>query len=162
MSEIDWNVELRKIEREYDGLPPEPSANALRARRAAELRERQEAAERIALVGGWARLVLVTTLAVALYWWPHARGCGLDLAAFLGAEAMVAVGGLWVAVFTWRHRLATGHTLALVLLIAGLARVAVQTLPRLGYATFAGVPADGWLCAAGSARGAGVTPPATP
>ena len=40
MSEIDWNVELRKIEREYDGLPPEPSANALRARRAAELRER--------------------------------------------------------------------------------------------------------------------------
>lgn len=154
MSEIDWNVELRKIEREFDGLPPEPSPNALRAQKAAELRARQLAAERLALVGAWARLLLVVALGVALYWWPYAHACDLRLAAFLGAQAMVAVGGLWVAAFTWRHRLAASHSLALVVLAAGLLLVAAQVLPRLGYATVAGVRADHWRCAAGEAAAA--------
>jgi hypothetical protein len=33
---VDWNAELRKIEHEFDGLPPEPSAAQLKAKRAAE------------------------------------------------------------------------------------------------------------------------------
>jgi len=146
MSEIDWNVELRKIERAYDGLPPEPSPNAVRARKAAEERARQRVAERLALVGAWARLALVAALAVSLYWWPGAHDCGRDLAAFLGAESMVVVGGVWAAVATWRHRLPASHGAALILLIAGLGLVAAQVLPRAGYATVAGVHASGWRC----------------
>jgi len=38
MGEINWLTELRKIEREFDGLPPEPTPMELRARRAAEQR----------------------------------------------------------------------------------------------------------------------------
>ena len=145
MSEIDWNVMLRRIEREYDGLPPEPSSADLRAQKAAVLRARQE--QRVAGVGAWVRMLLVGALAASLYWWPNAHACGLDLATFLSAETMVVVGALWVASFTFRHHLAITHAFAVALLVAGLALVAVQVLPRAGYATFAGVRADGgWRC----------------
>lgn len=147
MSEIDWKVELRKIEREFDGLPPEPSPAALRAQQEAAQRARARAATRLALFGAWARLTLVVALAVALFWWPRAHGCGVDLVAFVGAEAMVVVGGLWVVAFTWRHRLAASHAVALVLCLTGLVLVAVQLLPRAGYATFGGVNVErGWRC----------------
>jgi len=45
MGEINWLTELRKIEREFDGLPPEPTPMELRARRAAE-QARREASRR--------------------------------------------------------------------------------------------------------------------
>ena len=147
MSEIDWNVMLRRIEREYDGLPPEPSPADLRAQKAAAARAREE--QRVAGIGAWLRMLLVAALAASLYWWPNAHACGLDLATFLSAETMVVVGALWVASFTFQHRLAITHTIAVALLVAGLALVAVQLLPRTGYATFAAVRVDGgWRCGA--------------
>ena len=150
-SDIDWNVELRKIEREYDGLPPEPSAAALRAQRMAESRAKEQAARRLATLGAVARLLLVATLAGALFWWPYRTECGPDLAAFLGAESMIVVGGLWTAAFAWRHRLAASHTIALMLVLLGLSLVAAQVLPRLGYATVVGVDATEWRCTASAA-----------
>jgi hypothetical protein len=150
VSDIDWNVELRKIVREYDGLPPEPSPAALRAQQEAAQRARQRAATRLALIGAWARIVLVAALVAALYWWPLTRGCGLDLAALLGAVTMVVIGGLWIAAFTWRHRLAASHGVGVALFIAGLALAAAQVLPRAGYATVAGVHGErGWRCGGG-------------
>ena len=147
MSEIDWNVMLRRIEREYDGLPPETVPAGVRAQRAAALRAREE--QRVAGLGAWLRMLLVAALAASLYWWPNAHACGLDLATFLSAETMVVVGALWVASFTFQHRLAITHTIAVALLVAGLALVAVQVLPRAGYATFAGVGVgEGWRCVA--------------
>jgi hypothetical protein len=148
MSEIDWNVMLRRIEREYDGLPPETVPAGVRAQRAAALRAREE--QRAAGFGAWLRMLLVAALAASLYWWPNAHECDLHLAAFLGAESMVAIGGLWIAWFTWRHRLALSHAVALTVFMAGLVLVAAQTLPRLGYATIAGIHADGWRCAGGA------------
>jgi hypothetical protein len=41
LSEINWALELRKIEREYDGLPPEPTAAEQRQKRETEKRERE-------------------------------------------------------------------------------------------------------------------------
>jgi hypothetical protein len=148
MSEIDWNVMLRRIEREYDGLPPETVPAGVRAQKAAALRARE--AQRAAAVGAWLRMLLVAALAGSLYWWPNAHACGLDLATFLSAETMVVVGALWVASVTFQHRLAITHALAVALLVAGLALVLVQVLPRAGYATFAGVRVDGggWRCTA--------------
>ena len=145
MSEIDWNVMLRRIEREYDGLPPEPSPADLRAQKAAAARARE--AQRAAAVGAWLRMLLVAALAASLYWWPT------DLATCLSAETMVVVGALWVASFTFQHRLAITHTIAVALLVAGLALVSVQLLPRAGYATFAAVRVDGgWRCGAVGGR----------
>ena len=83
--EIDWSVELRKIEREYDGLPPAPSPARLRAERALEEQRRAQATAVGDLLGAWARLLLVAALAASLAWWPYGRSCGPSLAGFLGA-----------------------------------------------------------------------------
>lgn len=143
---IDWNRELRAIEREYDGLPPEPSAAEVRARRRAERRARAEAEQRLAIVGTRARVALVASLLGALYWWPYTTSCGGGLAALVGAQLMIVVGAAWCAASSWRNRLVASHTLALALLVVGAALVAVQVLPRLGYLGVAGSRAIAWSC----------------
>jgi hypothetical protein len=146
VGEIDWNVELKKIERELDGLPPEPSPAELRARRTAERREQQRKEARHILLGVSARLLLALTLAAAMVFWPYPARCGAKLVAYLSAVAMVAVGGLWVTICTWRHRMAKTHAVALLIVLWGLALAAAQVLPRVGYAkSDASHPAQ-WRC----------------
>lgn len=143
---IDWNVELRKIERQFDGLPPAPSIAVQKARKEREQREKQAVEARVTQLSALARLLLVVTLTAALPWWPYATGCGPGVAALVAAYGMVAVGGLWVATYAWRHRLAASHALALAFVLAGLVLVASQVLPRAGYVTIRGVEASGWSC----------------
>lgn len=155
MSHIDWKVELRKIEREFDGKPPMPSPAVIKARRDREQREKEAVEARVTQLSALARLVLVVALTAALPWWPYATRCGPGVAALLAAYAMVVVGGLWVAAYSWRHRLATSHALSLAFLVTGLALVASQVLPRMGMATITGIEASGWSCAVStSAAGA--------
>ena len=147
-SVIDWNVELRKIAREYDGLPPETTPARVRAERAAELRAREREAALGALVATWARVLLVGTLAASLVWWPYGRDCGLPLGGFLVAAAMLGVGGAWSATCAWRRRLAIPHVASIALLVAGLALIAAESVPRLGYGTLDWVAASDWRCSA--------------
>lgn len=149
MTAIDWDAEIRKIEREFDGLPPEPSTAALRAKRTAEVRAREQADRRMAKLGTVARLALVALLVAGLAFWPYASRCGVSLAAMLGAQLMVVVGGAWSTVHTWRHRFAAAHAIALGFTAAGLVLLSLQVLPRQGYATFRGIEVAGWSCAAG-------------
>ena len=150
-SVIDWNVELRKISREYDGLPPETTPARVRAERVAELRAREREAALGALVATWARVLLVGALAVSLLWWPYGRDCGLPLAAFGGAAAMLVIGGAWAAGCAWRRRLAVPHVAAIALMVGGLALVASESVPRLGYGSLDWVATSGWRCAAAPA-----------
>ncbi len=147
-SEINWNTELRKVERELAGLPPEPSADQVRAWR---LEDQQEQRRRDAVngaVGAWTRLFLVIALAGGLYFWPYARACGPGLYGFLGAEAAVIVGGAWVAVYSWNRRAARAHSAAFVVLLAGLALLALEVLPRVGYARPDPARSPRWACLA--------------
>jgi hypothetical protein len=153
MSHIDWKVELRKIEREFDGKPPLPSPAVIKARRDREQREKEAVELRVTQLSALARLALVVMLTAALPWWPYATRCGAGVAALVGAYAMVAIGGLWVATYSWRHRLATSHSLALAFLMAGLVLVASQVLPRMGWAQIAGVDAGGWSCTVAATTG---------
>ena len=148
MSQIDWSVELRKIEREYDGLPPAPSPARLRAERALKEQREARASALADLFGAWARLLLVAALAASLAWGPYGRDCGRGLAGFLGACGTVALGGLWTAVLAWQRRLALAHVVAVTLLVGGLVLLAGESLPRLGYATFPWVPSVAWRCLA--------------
>jgi hypothetical protein len=154
VSEIDWNIELRKIEREYDGLPPEPprlpkrrsSKTEFRMERIQEIAAKYEFYDRLAVIGLWARLVLVATLAVSLFGWPYGRECGFPLAAFLVSNALAIVGGASLAARTWRDRMVWPFVgAALVIMIAWTA-IAMHALPRLGYSP-AGVTSAGWSCA---------------
>ena len=146
MSEVDWNIELRKIEREFDGLPPEPTPAERRARRAAEQRTDELRKQRAVRLGIQARLLLVTALAGAIGFWPYRRECGLGLFAFMGAEGMIIAGGLWLMVCTWKARMAKTHGVALIVLLGGLVLIGHQILPRVSYAKADPTDRTSWWC----------------
>jgi hypothetical protein len=117
------------------------------ARRHEDTRERAERNERLSV---YARLAVVAILGGAILWWPYVRSCGFGLALYLAATAMIVVGGLWVVVCTWTCRMARTHALAMLVALWGAGLIAVEVLPRIGYARH---PAA-WLCGAAPARAA--------
>jgi len=130
----DWSSQLKKIEREFDGLPPEPSAASLRMQTEAQRRTQELASQRRAFLGAGARLLLVGALGAALAMWPYERSCGSGLLGYLGVEAMMLVGGIWVASSTWKSRLAKTHIVALLIVLASIVLMSMEVLPRVGYA----------------------------
>ena len=142
----DWDAQMKKIDRRLESISdeallPEP-ARATPARQAAVAEQRRATNT----FGVFARLVLVTLLGVAMPLWPYAAQCGVGLAAYLGATGVLALGGVWVAVWTWRHRAARAHVLSMLLVAWGVALAAAEVLPRVGYA----IPTDArpglWRC----------------
>ncbi|HJP61600.1 MAG TPA: hypothetical protein VJ865_16445 [Gemmatimonadaceae bacterium] len=134
MAQDDWSVQLKKLEREFEGLPPEPSLAYKKLQSEEERRAQERARQRAALIGVFARLILVAAVAVALAFWPYDKTCGLGLFGFLGAEAVIVVGGIWVAITTWRARLPRMHLVSLAITLGGLVLIAGEVLPRIGYA----------------------------
>ena len=134
MAQDDWSTQLKKIEREFDGLPPEPSPAFKKMQSEEQRRAQERAQQRAAMIGAGARLILVFALGVALAFWPYERECGSGLFGFLGVETVIVVGGAWVAFTTWRYRLPRMHILSLVIILAGLTLIAAEVLPRVGYA----------------------------
>lgn len=134
MVQDDWSTQLKKIEREFEGLPPEPSPAYKKLLSEEEKRAQERARQRAASIGVTARLILVGAVAVSLAFWPYENVCGLGLFGFLGAEAVIVIGGLWVAITTWRARLPRMHILSLLITLGGLILLAGEVLPRIGYA----------------------------
>jgi hypothetical protein len=131
----DWSTQLKKIEREFEGLPPEPSPAFKKLMSEEDKRAQERAQQRRALIGSWARLILVFALFGALAIWPYANDCGSGWFGYLGAEVVIVAGGLWVAFTTWRARLPKTHALSLLIVLVGLGLIASELLPRTGYAT---------------------------
>ena len=146
MTQIDWNSELRKVEREFEGLPPEPTSEELREWRLTEEWEQRRRDAVNGAMGAWTRLLLVIALAGGLYFWPYARACGAGLYGYVGAEGAVILGGMWVAIYSWRRRAARAHATAFVLVLAGMALVGLEVLPRVGYARSDPARSAGWAC----------------
>jgi hypothetical protein len=134
MAQDDWSVQLKKIEREFEGLPPEPSPAMKKLQSEEERRAQERVQQRAAMFGGGARLILVFALFAALAMWPYERACGAGLIEYLGVEVVIVVGGLWVALSTWRYRLPKMHALSLLIVLTGLILLAADVLPRIGYA----------------------------
>lgn len=135
MVDDDWSTKLKKIEREFQGLPPEPSPAFKKLQSEEERRAQERAKQRVAALGAGARLILVFALFGALTIWPYANDCGFGLFSYVGAEAAIVAGGLWVAFTTWRARLPKLHTLSLLIILIGLILIAAEVLPRTGYAS---------------------------
>jgi hypothetical protein len=135
VAENDWSTQLKKIEREFEGLPPEPSPAFKKLQSEEERRAQERAKQRVAMIGAGVRLILVFALFGAIAVWPYANDCGSGLFGYIGAEAVIVAGGLWVALTTWRARLPKMHTLSLLIILVGLVLIAVEVLPRTGYAT---------------------------
>ena len=135
MAESKWDREMAKIDRQLESVSDEAlfptKANASPAARAATAEKQQKTST----LGVLARLTLATALAVAILFWPYDARCGLQLAYYLAAVAAVTAGGVWSAVWSWRHRSGRAHTLSLLLIVWGLVLGAMEILPRVGYAT---------------------------
>jgi hypothetical protein len=146
LSEINWAVELRKIEREYDGLPPEPTPTDLRQKRDAERRERERDDAASASFGAYFRLTLVICLGVSIACWPYDVSCGFMLSGYLAAVFVLVTAGIWTAMATFTHRMPRRHLIALGVVVWGLVLGAAQVLPRIGYANASSGRATVWHC----------------
>ena len=135
MPENEWSTKLKNIEREFEGLPPEPSPAFKKLQSEEERRAQERAKQRVAAIGAGARLILVFALFGAIAIWPYENACGSGLFGYLGAEAAIIAGGRWVAFTTWRARLPKMHTLSLLIILVALILIAVEVLPRTGYAS---------------------------
>jgi hypothetical protein len=103
--------------------------------------------ERLALIGIWARLILIAALGVSLFWWPYGRSCGMPFAAYLFSNGIVIIGAVALAIRAWRDRLPwifIGSTACVVL---AWTVITLNVMPRLGYSPAGGASA-GWRCAA--------------
>ena len=90
----------------------------------------------------WLRVLLVLALAIAVPFWPYPRGCGINLFLYMGVISLLVVAGVWGATSSWGRRLANAHILSLLTVLWGLALLAVEILPRIGYAAHAAA----WMC----------------
>lgn len=144
---IDWNVELRKIVREYDGLPAERSRTQIRLQKIQEIVARDRFEERLAVVGFWFRFALVPVLTLSLFWWPYGHRCGFPLVAFLLAHVTAIAAALAVSVQTWRDRTAWAFVVSTLCAATAWTVIATHTLPRWGYAPL-GETATTWACTA--------------
>lgn len=152
MSDRDWSRELAKIDKQLEGvadealLPPKPvPAGAPPQAKAAARAEAAAVQSRVPTWGVFLRLLLGVALGVGILFWPYGSRCGLTLAAYLGAVAVVSVAGVWSALWSWRHRAGRAHVLSLLLVTWGLVLAGVEVLPRVGYAK-ADAARSAWAC----------------
>ncbi len=133
MSASDWDKELAKIDKQLESVSDRELLSSSPAK-GEPPRLDPARAQATSTLGVFARLVLAVTLGVAMLFWPYSARCGVGLLAYLGAVAVVIGAGWWSAFWTWRHRAAKAHVLALLLILWGLVLGAVEVLPRVGYA----------------------------
>lgn len=143
----DWDKELAEIDRlianQPAGAQPKPvPVPAGRAPAPADARALPPAVPKGGRWPAWIRAILGLALAAAMTQWPYAHACGLGLMLYLGAAGVVVIAGVWTSVSGWRRRSAGAHMLGLLVTLAGLGLIALEVLPRIGYAKQAAV----WMC----------------
>ena len=142
----NWDEQLKKIDKQLESISdeallPSKSAPTPQARVEAVAKQASTSTLGVAL-----RLLLAVALGVGMYFWPYEARCGVGLFGYLGATGVVALSGVWTAMWTWRHRSAKGHILSLLLVVWGLTLAAVEVLPRVGYAKPTPDHPTVWMC----------------
>ena len=120
MAGTDWDKEMKKIDRQLESISDDALISTSGAKAPAEKAKVVEVQRTTTTFGVFARLMLAVVLGLAMLFWPYSARCGPGLFAFLFASGMVVVGGVWSAVWTWRHRSAQAHILSLLLVVWGL------------------------------------------
>jgi hypothetical protein len=113
----DWDKELAKIDKQLESVS---DAQLFPEKKGATPAQKTEVADARASASSWpaiARLALSVALGVGILFWPYANRCGIGLAGYLFAVGAVAAGGIWSAVWTWRHRAGRAHALSILLMV---------------------------------------------
>jgi hypothetical protein len=142
-----WTAKLKAIERQFDGMPVDPSPTAVRIKRDVERRERERRDGQVRVFGTWVRIALVAALAGGTtFWWPYPHACGTEFLQYGAAEGLVVIGGIWAMVSSWRARAGIAHSIAVALLLWGLGLVGLQVAPRIGLPAPPGMRQASWRC----------------
>jgi len=142
----DWDSELKKIDKQLESVSDEallPAKSAPTPAARAKIVEKQRSTTTLGVL---ARLVLAVALGAGMLFWPYSARCGAGLFAYLGAVGVVAAGGVWTSIWTWRHRSSRAHVLSLLLILWGGVLGAIEILPRIGYATPTPEHPAQWMC----------------
>ena len=145
-SDRDWAKEMAKIDKQLESVSDEavfPTKTAKTAGVKAAAEEKQRTTSTLGVVF---RLTLSVALGVGMLFWPYESRCGIGLAGYLAAVAVVAGSGVWSAVWSWRHRSGRAHSLSLLLILWGLVLGAMEVLPRVGYAKPDSANPATWAC----------------
>ena len=148
MSDRDWESEMKKIDKQMERVSDEalfPSKQAASPAAKAQVTAVQGSTTTF---GVFARLTLTVALGVGMVFWPYSARCGLGLAGYLAAVGALVVSGVWSSIWTFRHRSGRAHTLSLLLVLWGVVLLAVDVLPRTGYAIPTTAHPAGWACTA--------------
>jgi hypothetical protein len=134
VSDKDWEKLMAQVDKQIESTSdaqmfPEKKG-AAPAQKAAVAATRESTKTWPAIL----RLVLSSALGVGVLFWPYENRCGLGLSGYLAAVAVVAISGVWSAVWTWRHQTAKAHVLSILLIVWGLVLGSAEILPRTGYA----------------------------
>jgi hypothetical protein len=146
MASSDWDKEMAKIDKHLESISDDALITPSSAKAPAEKARVAEVKRTTTTFGVFARLLLAVILGLAMLAWPYSARCGPGLFAYLFASAMVAVGGVWSAIWTWRHRSAQAHVLSLLLIVWGIVLAAIEILPRTGYAAPTASHPATWMC----------------
>jgi hypothetical protein len=146
VSDRNWDAELKKIDRQLESVSDEAVFPTKAAKGAPAQAQVAAVQKSTSTLGVFLRLTLTVALGVGMVFWPYSARCGAGLAGYLGAVTVLVVGGLWSAVWTWRHRAAKAHTLSLLLVMWGLLLAGLDVLPRVGYAKASLEHPAGWAC----------------
>jgi hypothetical protein len=146
MAGTDWDKEMKKIDRQLESISDDALISTSGKKPPAEKARAGDVQRTTTTFGVFARLMLAVVLGLAMLFWPYSARCGPGLFAFLFASGMVVVGGVWSAVWTWRHRSAQAHILSLLLVVWGLVLAGLEILPRTGYATPTAQHPATWMC----------------
>ena len=146
MAGTDWDKEMKKIDKQLESISDDALISTSGAKAPAEKARVAEVQRTTTTFGVFARLMLAVVLGLAMLFWPYSARCGPGLFAYLFASGMVVVGGVWSAVWTWRHRSAQAHVLSLLLVLWGLVLAGLEILPRTGYAAPTSQHPATWMC----------------
>jgi hypothetical protein len=135
----NWDKELAEIDKIIAKSPAPTSPPAVAAAPGAAPAPARSASPAPAVtkrgkLATWLRVLLGVGLVVGMTQWPYFHACGTSLYLYLGALGVVVLAGVWGAVSSWRRRMGLAHLIALLVTVAGLALLASEVLPRIGYA----------------------------
>jgi hypothetical protein len=138
----DWDKELAEIDKLMapQGAEPRPSGRGdLVAKPAATPTGRDDTPRRLTAAARRPLAVWLITLlgpvgAAGLAVWPYPKACGLPLGVYLVGLLAVWGASIWGMRTAWAAQRAAAMVIGVLTLIASLTLVALEVLPRVGYA----------------------------
>jgi hypothetical protein len=138
----DWDKDLAAVDKAIESWKATTPGTSPSAARPTPVVVAKAAEPRKGAMSTWLRVALVLAFAVAVPFWPYPRECGINLILYMSVISLLVIAGVWGAASSWGRRLGNAHVLSLLTVVWGLALIAAEVLPRIGYAAHQAR----WMC----------------